>query len=272
MVDRKNPLPSRNHLLQVEGLERHFSGLVAVSDYNFTLEEGELVGLIGPNGAGKTTVFNLLSGVLTPSSGEIFINSKNITRSSPAQTAKAGITRTFQNIRLFRDLCVLDNIKVAFHMHYGQGFFNTICHSKKFRRAEKEITQKAMELAELMNLTDFIYEPAKKLPYGDQRRMEIARALATDPKLLLLDEPAAGMNPQETAALMSTIKKIHADHNMTILIIEHDMRLMMNLCQRIQVLNHGSLLAQGTPEEIQNSPEVIEAYLGSPKRKKHVDC
>lgn len=261
-------MPKKNHLLLVEGLEKHFSGLVAVSNYNLTLEKGELVGLIGPNGAGKTTVFNLLSGVLTPSSGEIYINSKNITKSSPAQTAKAGITRTFQNIRLFGELCVLDNIKVAFHMRHGQGLFNTICHSEKFRQSEKDMTRKAIELAELMNLTALMYEPARKLPYGDQRRMEIARALATDPKLLLLDEPAAGMNPQETAALMATIKKIHTEHEMTILIIEHDMRLIMNLCQRLQVLNQGHLLAEGTPEEIQNSPEVIEAYLGSPKEKK----
>jgi branched-chain amino acid transport system ATP-binding protein len=266
------PLPKKNHLLEVEGLEKRFGGLLAVSDYTLTLEKGELVGLIGPNGAGKTTVFNLLSGVLKSSSGKIFLNAKNITKLSPAQIARTGIARTFQNIRLFGDLCVLDNIKVAFHMHHGKGFFNTICHTTKFRQTEKEITGKALKLADMMDLTDLVYEPAKNLPYGDQRRMEIARALATGPKLLLLDEPAAGMNPQETADLMTTIRKIHIDYDMTILIVEHDMRLVMNLCQRIQVLNRGRLLAQGTPDEIQNSPEVIKAYLGSPKEKSHADC
>ncbi len=262
----------KKHLLHVVDLVKRFGGLVAVSDYSLTLEQGELVGLIGPNGAGKTTVFNLLSGVLKSSSGNFFFNSQNITKFSPAQTARVGIARTFQNIRLFEDLSVLDNIKVAFHMHHGKGFLNTIFHTKKFRQTEKEITQKAMEFAELMNLTELIHEPAKKLPYGDQRRVEIARALATNPKLLLLDEPAAGMNPQETAELMRTIKEIHAKQDMTILIVEHDMRLVMNLCQRLQVLNQGQLLAQGTPEEIQNSPEVIKAYLGSPKENPHAIC
>ncbi len=262
----------KKHLLHVVDLVKRFGGLVAVSDYSLTLEQGELVGLIGPNGAGKTTVFNLLSGVLKPSSGNFFLNSQDITKFSPAQTARVGIARTFQNIRLFEDQSVLDNIKVAFHMHHGKGFLNTIFHTKRFRQAEKKITQKAMKFAELMNLTDFIHEPAKKLPYGDQRRVEIARALATNPKLLLLDEPAAGMNPQETAELMRTIKEIHAKQDMTILIVEHDMRLVMNLCQRLQVLNQGQLLAQGTPEEIQNSPEVIKAYLGSPKENPHAIC
>lgn len=261
-----------NHLLHVEGLAKNFGGLTAVSDYSLTLEQGELVGLIGPNGAGKTTVFNLLSGVLESSSGECYFNSQNITHFSPAQTARAGIARTFQNIRLFEDLSVLDNIKVALHMNHGRGFLNTLFHTTKFRQAEKEITSKAMQFAELMDLTDLVHESAGKLPYGDQRRMEIARALATNPKLLLLDEPAAGMNPRETAELMTTIQEIHARQNLTILIIEHDMRLIMNLCQRLQVLNQGHLLAQGTPEEIQNSPEVIKAYLGSPKETSHAVC
>lgn len=258
-------------LLSVRNLGKNFGGIQALFDYSMDIMQGELVGLIGPNGAGKTTVFNLLSGILKPSSGEIFFNSKNITKFSPAQTARVGIARTFQNIRLFGDLCVLDNIKVAFHMRYGRGFLNTICHSAKFQQTEKEITRKAMEFAEMMDLTNLIYAPAKKLPYGDQRRMEIARALATDPHLLLLDEPAAGMNPQETSDLMNTIKKIHTAHDMTILIVEHDMRMVMNLCQKIQVLNQGRMLAAGTPEEIQNSPEVIKAYLGSPREKAHAD-
>jgi branched-chain amino acid transport system ATP-binding protein len=258
-------------ILGAQNLGKNFGGIQALSSYSIDIMQGELIGLIGPNGAGKTTVFNLLSGVLKPTSGEIFFNSKNITKFKPAQIARAGIARTFQNIRLFGDLSVLDNIKVAFHMRHGQGLFHTICHSQKFQRTEREITQKAMEYAEMMDLADLVHEPARKLPYGDQRRMEIARALATNPKLLLLDEPAAGMNHQETADLMTTIKRVHADHDMTILIVEHDMHLVMNLCQRIQVLNQGCQIACGSPEEIQNSPEVINAYLGSPKEKSHAE-
>ncbi|MCP4115557.1 MAG: ABC transporter ATP-binding protein [Desulfobacteraceae bacterium] len=256
-------------LLKVKNVGKKFGGIRALSDCSFDIVQGELMGLIGPNGAGKTTVFNLLSGVLKPSSGEIFFNGKNITDYSPARTARAGIARTFQNIRLFGDLSVLDNIKVAFHMRHGTGFFHTVFHSAKFRRTEKEITRQAMKFAEMMDLSDLMNEPAKKLSYGDQRKMEIARALATNPKLLLLDEPAAGMNPQETTDLMATIKQVVADHGMTVLIVEHDMRLVMNLCHRIQVLNQGRVLARGTPEEIRNSPEVIKAYLGSPKEEAH---
>lgn len=267
--ETESPLPRMNHLLQVEGLGKRFGGIVAISDYALTLEKGELVGLIGPNGAGKTTLFNLLSGVSKPSSGQILFNSRNITKFSPARIARTGIARTFQNIRLFGDLSVLDNIKVAFHMHLGQGFIHTIFHTPQFRQTEKEITRKALKFAEIMNLKDIIHEPANSLPYGYQRRVEIARALATNPKILLLDEPAAGMNSQETAELLTTIKDIHGDHDMTIFIVEHDMKLMMKLCQRIQVLNRGQLLAQGTPVEIQKSPDVIKAYLGSPKENRH---
>jgi branched-chain amino acid transport system ATP-binding protein len=254
-------------ILSTHNLGKKFGGIHALSDYSMEILQGELTGLIGPNGAGKTTVFNLLSGVVKPTSGKIFFNLKNITNFSPSKTAKAGIARTFQNIRLFDNLSVLDNIKVALHMRLGKGFFATICNLPNFHRSEKKITQKAMEFAEIMNLKDLINEPATKLSYGDQRRIEIARALATTPGLLLLDEPAAGMNPHETADLMTTIKKIHSNYNMTILIVEHDMRLVMNLCQRILVLNQGTLLAQGTPEEIQKSPEVINIYLGTPKDK-----
>lgn len=265
-------MPERDPLLQVEGLGKRFGGLEAISGYSLTLNKGELVGLIGPNGAGKTTVFNLLSGVLLPSAGTIYFDSKNITKYPPAKIAQAGIARTFQNIRIFGDLSVLDNIKVACHMHQGKGFIPTIFHTAKFRLSENVITRKATEFAEIMKIKDLIHEPAKNLPYGAQRRMEIARALATEPKLLLLDEPAAGMNTQETADLLATIKNIHRDHDMTIFIVEHDMHLMMNLCERLQVLNRGQLLAEGTPEEIQSSPEVIKAYLGTPKENLHADC
>lgn len=264
-------MPQENVLLQVDGLGKRFGGIQAVSDYTLSLGNNELMGLIGPNGAGKTTVFNMLSGILNPSSGRIFLDGKDITSFSPSQTAKAGIARTFQNIRLFKDLSVLDNIKVAFHMHQGRNLLSTLCHTAKFRQSENLIEREARGFAEMMGLTDFLYEPASNLPYGDQRRMEIARALAARPKILLLDEPAAGMNNQETADLMDTIRKIHADRNISILIVEHDMHMVMNLCQRIQVLNQGQVLAHGSPEEIQQSPEVIKAYLGSPKEKQNAD-
>jgi branched-chain amino acid transport system ATP-binding protein len=268
---KEGAMPQEKLLLQVKGLGKRFGGINAVSDYRLFLENNELVGLIGPNGAGKTTVFNMLSGILKPSSGRMFFSGKEITAFSPSQTAKAGIARTFQNIRLFKDLSVLDNIKVAFHMHQGQNLLNTLCHTAKFRQSEAQIEREAIRFAEMMGLTDFLVEPAGNLPYGDQRRMEIARALAARPKLLLLDEPAAGMNNQETAELTETIRKIHADHPISILIVEHDMQMVMNLCQRIQVLNQGQVLAQGTPEEIQQSPEVIKAYLGTPKERQHAD-
>lgn len=260
------------YLLDVTKLEKQFGGIKAVSDYSLKLKENELVGLIGPNGAGKTTVFNMLSGILKPSSGRILAGKLNITGFSPAQSAKAGIARTFQNIRLFGDLSVLDNIRAGFHMHHGRNVFDTVFHTKKFLQSEKKIHQKSMALLDMMALHHLAHEPAKNLPYGDQRRMEIARALATEPKILLLDEPAAGMNPRETETLMATIQKVHSDHHMSILIVEHDMQLVMNLCRRIQVLNQGKLLAQGTPEQIRNSPEVISAYLGSGREKNHADC
>lgn len=261
----------RSAILSARKVAKRFGGIQALSDYSIDIMQGDLMGLIGPNGAGKTTVFNLLAGVLKPSEGDIFFNSENITKFSPAQTARSGIARTFQNIKLFGNLSVLDNIKVALHMRHGPKFLSTICHLPKFVQTEKRITRHAMAFADMMDLTALIHEPARKLPYGDQRRMEIARALATDPKLLLLDEPAAGMNTRETAELVTTIRNIHADQGITILIVEHDMRLVMNLCHRIQVLNQGRVLAEGTPEEIQKSSEVIKAYLGTPKETHHAD-
>ncbi|MCG8564824.1 MAG: ABC transporter ATP-binding protein [Desulfobacterales bacterium] len=254
-------------LLQVDGLEKRFGGITAVQDYSLALERNELVGLIGPNGAGKTTVFNMLSGILPPTAGTIRLQGMDITRFAPHQTAKAGIARTFQNIRLFRDLTVLDNIKVAFHMHQGAGLWSTLAHLPGFRNSEARIDKEARNFAEMMQLTPVLDEPAKNLPYGDQRRMEIARAMATGPRVLLLDEPAAGMNPQETQELMETIRTLHREHGISILIVEHDMRMVMNLCQRLQVLNQGRLLAQGTPDQIQRSPEVIAAYLGTSQSK-----
>ncbi len=258
-------------LLRVTGLGKSFGGIRAVAGYTLNLAKNELVGLIGPNGAGKTTVFNMLSGILKPSSGRIFLETKNITGSSPAKLAKVGIARTFQNIRLFSELSVLDNIKVGCHMHCGQNIFHTVLHSNAFRKSEALINHKSTALAKMMNISHLCCETAKNIPYGDQRRVEIARALATEPRILLLDEPSAGMNSQETQKLMATIQEIHSTSDVSILIVEHDMQLVMNLCQRIQVLNQGCLLTQGTPEEIQSSPGVIEAYLGSSKWKKYAE-
>lgn len=255
-------------MFKVSNISKKFGGILAVSDYSLELKENELVGLIGPNGAGKTTVFNLLCGNIKPSYGEIFLNDQNITNSSSAQMAKIGLARTFQNIKLFGELSVLDNIKVGFHMNYGSSFLSTILNLTSSKNSEKKIHKKAIELAELMEIDHLLFEPAKELPYGDQRKMEIARALATEPKILLLDEPAAGMNPQETLSLMNTIKEIHKDFKVSILIVEHDMKFIMNLCQRIQVLDQGVLIEEGSPSEIQNSKRVIEAYLGTPKGEK----
>lgn len=256
-------------LLQVEGLTKHFGGIAALVDYSIHISAGELIGLIGPNGAGKTTVFNLLSGVLKSTSGRILFSGHNITRLRPDQNATLGIARTFQNIRLFRDLSVTDNIKVAFHMHVGKGFWKTLFNTPGFKRSETLMAQKVHEFLELLDLMDVKDELAKNLPYGFQRRVEIARTMATSPKLLLLDEPAAGMNPHETEQLIHVIQNIHHNYHLTIFLVEHDMKVVMALCQRIQVIDQGTTLIVGTPEEIRNHPEVIEAYLGKPKGRHH---
>ncbi len=250
-------------LLFADNLTKTFGGIRALSDYSITLRKGELVGLIGPNGAGKTTVFNLLSGVLQPSAGNLFFNGKNITRFNAFKTARCGISRTFQNLRVFQDLSVIDNIMTGFHRREGRGFFSTILHLPGYVRSEARMRSKAGELAELLDLSEHLRKQAGSLSYGDQRRLEIARALATSPELLLLDEPAAGMNPQETIELAATIRRIHADFNLTILLIEHDMSLVMDICERLQVLNYGSLLAEGPPDDVRSNPEVVAAYLGS---------
>ncbi len=256
-------------LLHVEGLTKYFGGVSALVDYSINIEPGELIGLIGPNGAGKTTVFNLLSGVLKPSNGRVVFNEHDITRLRPDQNAALGIARTFQNIRLFNDLSVTENIKVAFHMHLGAGFWRTLFSTPGFRRSEQIMEQKVEEFLDLLDLKNVKDELAQNLPYGVQRRVEIARAMATAPRLLLLDEPAAGMNANETQELIRIIHDIHQRYSLTIFLVEHDMKLVMALCQRIQVIDRGRTLIVGTPPEIRSHPEVINAYLGKPKGTLH---
>ncbi|MEK4028120.1 MULTISPECIES: ABC transporter ATP-binding protein [Bacillaceae] len=249
-------------LLHVEGAGIQFGGLKAVSGINIEIHQGELIGLIGPNGAGKTTTFNLLTGVYVPTEGDIWFDGKRINGLLPYQITRGGISRTFQNIRLFNELSVLDNVKVAYHSLAKHSIWSSVLRLPSYFRGEKEMEEKSIQFLKIFKLDHLKDEVAKNLPYGQQRRLEIARALAAGPKLLLLDEPAAGMNPQETAELMDLIAFIRKEFNLTILLIEHDMKLVMGICERIYVLDHGQLIAEGEPEVIRNHPKVIEAYLG----------
>ena len=249
-------------LLKAEHVSMVFGGLKAVSNFNLYLNSGELVGLIGPNGAGKTTAFNMLTGVYQPTTGSISFAGKSIVGLKPYAVTQRGIARTFQNIRLFSELTVLENVKIAFHFHVKYGLLEAVLRVGRYFREEEEIEEEARKLLQIFHLEDKADEVAKNLPYGAQRRLEIARALAAKPKLLLLDEPAAGMNPQETKELMDMIRWIRKEFGLTILLIEHDMSLVMGICERIYVLEYGEIIAQGTPEEIQKNPEVIRAYLG----------
>lgn len=251
-----------NPLLKVDKAGIRFGGLKAVWDVNLELFQGELVGLIGPNGAGKTTFFNLLTGVYVPTEGEIRLDGESLKKLPPYKITRKGVSRTFQNIRLFGELSVIDNVKVAYHSLAKHGIPSSIFRLPKHFEGEREMDEKALEFLKIFGLDRFRDEKAKNLPYGQQRRLEIARALAANPKLLLLDEPAAGMNPQETKELMSLISFIRQRFHLTVLLIEHDMGLVMGVCERIYVLDHGQLIAQGTPEEIRNNSKVIEAYLG----------
>lgn len=249
-------------LLSIKNLGIQFGGLRAVDEFNLKIEKGELYGLIGPNGAGKTTVFNMLTGVYKPTAGEIILDGKNITGKKQIEINKLGVARTFQNIRLFSQLSVLDNVKAGLHNQYKYSTFSGIFRLPTFFKTEKKMNARAMELLKVFDLQDEADLLASNLPYGKQRKLEIARALATNPKLLLLDEPAAGMNPNETAELMDTIKFVRKEFDMTILLIEHDMRLVSGICEKLTVLNFGKVLAQGKTSEVLRNPEVITAYLG----------
>lgn len=250
-------------MLEVKNLGISFGGLRAVDDFHISIEKGQLYGLIGPNGAGKTTVFNMLTGVYTPDEGTISLDGADITGKKTIDINKAGIARTFQNIRLFKDQSVLDNVKIGLHNQMSYSTLTGILRLPKYRKVEAEMDEKAMELLKVFDLEREAGFLSSNLPYGKQRKLEIARALATNPKLLLLDEPAAGMNPTETEDLLNCINTIRDRFGIAILLIEHDMSLVMNVCQRIQVLDYGRTIAAGTPEEIANNPQVISAYLGS---------
>ena len=249
-------------MLNVKGLSISFGGLKAVNNFAINIEKGQLYGLIGPNGAGKTTIFNLLTGVYKPDTGTILLDGQNLTGKSTTDINKAGIARTFQNIRLFKDLSVLDNVKAGLHNHTNYTAIEGALRLPRYFKEEKRITAKALELLKVFELDGEAQQLAANLPYGKQRKLEIARALATDPKLLLLDEPAAGMNPNETAELMNTIHFVRDEFKMTILLIEHDMKLVSGICEELTVLNFGQELAQGETSAVLNDPKVITAYLG----------
>ena len=268
-VPSTNKIPERDvdksPILEARHLGIDFGGLTAVNDFNMAIGRTEIAGLIGPNGAGKTTVFNLLTKVYQPTRGTILLDGHDTAGKTTVQVNRMGIARTFQNIRLFSNLSVEDNVKIGLHNHIGYGLFSGLLRLPNYWKEEKVAHQRALELLSIFDMQDLANAKAGSLPYGAQRRLEIVRALATNPSLLLLDEPAAGMNPSETAELMENIVKIRDTFQIAVLLIEHDMSLVMGICEGIAVLNFGQIIAKGTPDEIQNNPEVIKAYLGSGK-------
>lgn len=255
----KTPILETHHL----GID--FGGLTAVDEFSLTVGRTEISGLIGPNGAGKTTVFNLLTNVYQPTRGDIILDGKTTAHKTAAQVSRMGIARTFQNIRLFSNMSVIDNVKVGLHNSINQSLLASVTHLFGYKKTEKQSRDEAMELLQFFGMEDYADLQAGSLPYGAQRRLEIARALATHPGIILLDEPAAGMNPSETAELMENIKRIRDNFHIAVMLIEHDMQLVMNICEGICVLDHGKIIAKGSPEEIKSNPAVIEAYLGKKK-------